>query len=30
MVPFESIVLDNELLSIAYLFDVVVYIIEAL
>ena len=28
MVPFESTVMDNELLSIAYLFDFVVYIIE--
>ena len=29
MVPFEPIVMNNELLSIAYFFDSVVYIIEA-
>ena len=29
MVPFKSIVMNNELLSITYFFDFVVYIIEA-
>ena len=29
MVPFESIVMNNEVLSNAYFFDFVVYIIEA-